>query len=70
MKRAATQHAFEDFRPTKLQLPPNRLEFAKGFPFEFEMGRRMVHELGLYAKGYGDLMTQTSTQKSMEEVAT
>jgi hypothetical protein len=30
MKRVATQLAFEEFRPTKLWVPP-----AKGVPFEF-----------------------------------
>jgi hypothetical protein len=38
----ATQPAFEEFRPTKLHVPPSKLEFAKGFPIEFELGRRMV----------------------------
>jgi hypothetical protein len=57
----ATQPALEEFRPTKLYVPPSRPESAKGFPFECEMGRRMVHELGSYAKVYGDLMTQIST---------
>jgi hypothetical protein len=35
----ATQPTFEKFKPTKLQVPPNRPKFAKGFPFEFELGR-------------------------------
>jgi hypothetical protein len=38
----ATQLAFEKFRPMELHLPPNGVEPAKGFPFKFEMGRRMV----------------------------
>jgi hypothetical protein len=45
----ATQLAFEEFKLAKLQVPPSRPEFAKGFPFEFELGRRMVQELGSYA---------------------
>jgi hypothetical protein len=44
-----------EFRLAKLQVPPSRLEFAKGFPFEFELGRRMVQELGSFAKGPRDL---------------
>jgi hypothetical protein len=36
--------------------------------FKFKLGRRMVHELGSFVDGSGDLMTQTSTPKSMEEV--
>jgi len=45
MKRVATQLAFEEFRLAELQVPPNKLESTKGFPFEFELGRRMVREL-------------------------
>jgi hypothetical protein len=36
MEKVATQHAFEEFRPTKLQVPPTRPKYTKGFPFEFE----------------------------------
>jgi hypothetical protein len=50
MKRVVTQLAIENFKPTKLQVPPNRLESTKGFPFEFKLGRRMVHELGSSTK--------------------
>jgi hypothetical protein len=42
MERVVTQPTFEESRPTELQVPPSRLEYAKGFPFEFELGRRMV----------------------------
>ncbi len=38
--------------------------------FEFELGKRMVHELGSYVEGFGDPTTQTSTPKFVEEVAT
>jgi hypothetical protein len=64
----ATQLAFEEFKLTKLQVPPSRPEFAKGFPFEFELGRKMVQEVGSYAKRSKDPTTQTSTPKSMEEL--
>ncbi len=63
-----TQLAFEKFKLAKLQVPPNRLEFAKGFPFEFELGRRMVQELGSFTKGSRDPTTQTSSPKFVEEV--
>jgi hypothetical protein len=63
-----TQFTFEEFRPEELQVPPYRQEFAKGFPFEFELGRRMVHELGSSVEGYGDPTTHTSTPKFVEEV--
>ncbi len=52
-----TQHAFEKFRPAKLHVPPNRLESVEGFPFEFELGRRMVHELGSSIEGSRDPTT-------------
>jgi hypothetical protein len=38
----ATQPTFEEFRPIEPQVPPNRPKSTKGFPFEFELGRRMV----------------------------
>jgi hypothetical protein len=69
MERMATQPAFEEFRLLELQVPPSRLKYAKGFSFEFELGRRMVQELGSFIEGFGDLTTYTSTPKSMEEVA-
>ncbi len=64
-----TQLVFEKFRPTKLQAPPNKPKFIEGFSFEFELGKRMVQELGSSIVGFKDPMTQiTSTPKSMEEV--
>jgi hypothetical protein len=45
MKKVVTQPAFEEFRPAELHVPPNKPEFVKGFPFEFELGRKMVQEL-------------------------
>jgi len=56
MKRMTTQPTFEEFKPIELQVPPSRPKSTKGFPFEFELRRRMVQELGLFAKGHGDLM--------------
>jgi hypothetical protein len=52
-----TQLAFEEFKLAKLQVPPSRLEFTKGFPFEFKLERRMVQELGSFAKGSRDPTT-------------
>jgi hypothetical protein len=63
----ATQLTFEEFRLVELQVPPTRLEFAEGFPFEFELGRKMVQELGSSTKGFGDPTTHTSTPKSVED---
>ncbi len=63
-----TQLVFEKFRPTKLQVPPNKPKFGEGFSFEFELGKKMVQELGSSIEGFRDPMTQTSTPKSMEEV--
>jgi hypothetical protein len=42
MKRVVTQPTFEMFRLAKLHVPPNRPKSVKGFPFEFELGIRMV----------------------------
>jgi hypothetical protein len=69
MERMAMQPTFEEFKLVKLQVPPSRPESAKGFPFEFELRRRMVHDLRSYTQGFGDPTTHTSTPKSMEEVA-
>ncbi len=68
MERVATQLAFEEFRSTKLQVPPTRPESTKGFPFEFELGRRMVQELRSFTKGSKDPTTHTNTPKCVEEV--
>jgi hypothetical protein len=46
MKIVATQFVFEKFRPIELEVPPNRPKSTEGFSFEFELGRRMVQELG------------------------
>ncbi len=70
MERVARQLTFEEFRLVELEVPLNKPESAEGFPFKFEQGRRMVHELGSSTKGSIDPMTQTSTPKSMEEVVT
>ncbi len=64
-----TQLAFEKFRLTKLQVLPSRPKSTKGFPFEFEIGRTMVHEMGSSIEGFGNPSTHTSTPKSVEEVA-
>jgi hypothetical protein len=57
MERVVTQPTFKEFRPIKLQVPPSRPKCTKGFPFEFELGRKMVQELGSFVEGYGDPMT-------------
>jgi hypothetical protein len=57
MERVATQPTFEEFRPTKLQVPPSRANFVEGFAFEFEQGRKMVQELLSSIDGSGDPMT-------------
>jgi hypothetical protein len=36
------QLSFEMFRRPKLHVPINILEFGEGFPFEFEMARKLV----------------------------
>ncbi len=51
------QLAFEKFKLAKLKIPPNRPESTEGFPFQFELGRRMVQELGSSTKESIDPMT-------------
>ncbi len=68
-KRVVTQPASEEFKPAELQVPPSRLEYAEGSPFEFELGNIMVQELRSFTKGFGNPTTQTSTPKFVEEVA-
>ncbi len=68
-ERVVTHPTFEKFSPIELQVPPSRPEFTNGFPFEFELRRIMVHELGSSAEGSRNLTTQTMP-KSMEEVVT
>ncbi len=52
-----TQLAFEKFRLAKLQVPPSRPKSGEGFPFEFELGKRMVQKSGSSTKGSKDLTT-------------
>jgi hypothetical protein len=68
MKRVVTQPTFEEFRLAKLHVPSNKPKSIEEFPFEFELERRMVKELGSFAEGYGDPTTLTNILKSMEEV--
>jgi hypothetical protein len=70
IEKVATQPTFEKFRLIKLQVPLSRPKFIEEFPFEFELGRKMVHELRSSTKVCGDPMTQKSTPKFMEEVVT
>jgi len=51
MKIVATQPTFEMFWLAKLQVPSSRPNFVEGFPFEFELGKRMVQELGSFVEG-------------------
>jgi len=45
------------FRPIELQIPPSRPKSIKGFPFEFELGRRLMQELGSFVEGSRNPMT-------------
>jgi hypothetical protein len=42
MERVETQPSFAIFGPLEIHVPNNRLGFTKGFPFEFELGSRLV----------------------------
>jgi hypothetical protein len=37
-----TKPSFIKFRPLELQVPINRPRSTKGFPFEFELGNRLL----------------------------
>jgi hypothetical protein len=51
------QLSFEKFKPIELKVLPIRPKFIEGFPFEFELGRRMVQELGSFVEGSRDPTT-------------
>jgi hypothetical protein len=57
-----TKPSFVKFRPSKLQVPINRLGFVEGFPFEFELGSKLVQEMGSSIKGSKNPTTQTIHQ--------
>jgi hypothetical protein len=42
MERVEIELSFVEFRPSKLHIPINRLGSTEGFPFEFELGSRLV----------------------------
>jgi len=45
------------FKPPKLQVPISKPRFAKGQPFEFGMGSKLVQEMGSSSKGSKNPMT-------------
>ncbi len=45
-----------------------KYQLVEGFPFEFELGSKLVQKMGSFIKGSKNPTTQTSTPKSMEEV--
>jgi hypothetical protein len=51
MEGMETQPYFEMFIPSKLHVPINKPEYVEGFPFEFELGNRMVQEMRSSTKG-------------------
>ncbi len=59
----ATQLAFEKFKPFELHVPLSKPKSVEGFPFEFELRRRMMQELRSFVKGSKDRTIETSTPK-------
>ncbi len=51
------QLAFEKFRQVELKVLPSRPKSIEGFPFKFELGRRVVQELGSFVEGFIDPTT-------------
>jgi hypothetical protein len=56
------------FKPPDIHVLANKPRFAKGQPFEFGLGSRIVHELGFFGKGSKNPTTHTSTPRFVEEV--
>jgi hypothetical protein len=56
------------FKPPYIHVLASKPRFAKGQPFEFGSGIKIVHELGSSRKGSKNPTTKTSTPRSMEEV--
>jgi hypothetical protein len=44
-------------KPSELHVLISRPKFVEGFPFEFELGNRMVQEMGSSIEGSKNLMT-------------
>jgi hypothetical protein len=57
MERVETKLSFAKFKPSKLQVPVNRLGSIKGFPFEFELGSNLVQKMGSSTEGFKSPMT-------------
>jgi hypothetical protein len=51
------QLPFVVFKPLELKVPVNRLGSVEGFPFEFELGSTLVHEMGSSVEGSKNPMT-------------
>jgi hypothetical protein len=61
MEKVGTQTLVTMFKPPNLQVLVSRLGFAEGKSFEFGLGNRLVYELGSFAKGSENPMTQINT---------
>jgi hypothetical protein len=57
MERVETKLSFVNFRPLELQVHVRRLGSIKGFPFEFELGSKLVQKMGSSTKGFKSPMT-------------
>jgi hypothetical protein len=52
-----TQPSFEVFKPLEIQVLDSRPKSVKGFPFEFELRRKMVQKMGSFVEGSKNCMT-------------
>jgi hypothetical protein len=52
-----TQPSFEVFKPLEIQVSDSRPKSVKGFPFEFELRRKMVQKMGSFVEGSKNCMT-------------
>jgi hypothetical protein len=46
-----TKLSFAKFKPSKLQVPISRPRYVEGFPFELELGSKLVQKMGSFIKG-------------------
>jgi hypothetical protein len=56
-ERMGTKPPLRVFKPLELHIPTSRLGYAKGQPFEFGLGSRIVQELGSSKKGLKNVTT-------------
>jgi hypothetical protein len=57
MEKVETQPSLVVSKPLEIHVPGNRPGSTKGFPFEFELGSRLVRNMGSFVEGSKNLKT-------------